>query len=134
MSMYNMINGVDKMAGVLLAMLGLAPGDVGRFRDCYLAKGVREDDGNDVIHIHIYTRNGGGNREGYDDVFYKMRKHDEYVTDYDDDFDCTYATIVFKVPAKYKEVIDELVGEIPGVIPPSPQEKFDRFLSAVKGK
>jgi hypothetical protein len=61
MSMYNALFGVNPLSGVLLGMLGGKPSDVGRFRDTY----VTEQDGQPVIAV--YTRNGGGNRDHYDD-------------------------------------------------------------------
>lgn len=65
-----------------------------RFRDCYLS----EDKG----HIEIYTRVGGGNREDYADEIEKLRSMPTYVSDEDDDFDCTYATFTFGVPEELR--------------------------------
>jgi hypothetical protein len=48
--------------------------------------------------IVVHTRNGGGNREDYEDVFDEMSEHPWYSHDEDDSFDCTYANIYFKVP------------------------------------
>lgn len=53
MSLYNMIFGQNERSDAILATLGLTTGDVGRFRNCYVADG----------EIAVYTRNGGGNRE-----------------------------------------------------------------------
>ena len=65
-----------------------------RFRDCYLS----EDKG----HIEIYTRVGGGNREYYADEIEKLCSMPTYVSDEDDDFDCTYATFTFGVPEEWR--------------------------------
>jgi len=65
-----------------------------RFRDCYLS-GDRE-------HIEIYTRVGGGNREEYADEIEDLRSMPTYVSDEDDDFDCTYATFTFEVPEEWR--------------------------------
>ena len=65
-----------------------------RFRDCYLSE--------DENHIEIYTRVGGGNREGYADEIEKLRSMPTYVSDEDDDFDCTYATFTFGVPDEWR--------------------------------
>jgi hypothetical protein len=89
MSMYNMVFGVSPAAPLLMAALNLKAADVGRFRDCYLT---------DAGEIAVYTRNGGGNRDDYQDVFDALEKHPQYLRDEDDDFDCTYATIYFSVP------------------------------------
>lgn len=53
MSLYNALFGVNDTAPILLAVLGLKPDAVGRFRDAYI----------EGEHIVIHTRNGGGNRE-----------------------------------------------------------------------
>jgi hypothetical protein len=62
----------------------------GRFRDIYL-----NEDGTKII---LRTRNGGGNRESYWYVFEILRSHPNYLNDYDDEFDNTYAYIEFSVP------------------------------------
>ena len=65
-----------------------------RFRDCYLS--------GDGEHIEIYTRVGGGNREEYANEIENLRSMPTYVSDEDDDFDCTYATFVFGVPDEWR--------------------------------
>ena len=92
MSMYNMIHGQNPLSVIYLKMLGLSPDDVGRFRDCYL-------NGDEIA---VYTRNGGGNRESYEEVFAELEEHENYLRDEDDEFDCTYATIYFSIPAQYE--------------------------------
>ena len=73
-----------------------------RFRDCYL--------GDDGDTIEIYTRVGGGNRDAYEDEIGALRNMPTYLSDYDDDFDCTYATFVFGVPDEWRDDF-ELVKE-----------------------
>lgn len=93
----------------------------GRFRDAYL-----NDKGSRII---LYTRNGGGNREDYQYVFDLLRKHPHYVSDYDDDYDCTYAYIEFKVPDEYKGLCEGLAtGENPETI----NSKFHRLIEDLK--
>src|SRR5688572_23415563 len=104
MSLYNMLFGMNAAADLLLAILDLTRSDVGRFRDCYAAM----EEGEPRIVVH--TRNGGGNREhwGDDDVeagedcdctgcviTYRMPTHPNYIRDDDDDFDCTYADVIY---------------------------------------
>jgi len=116
-------------------MLELSLADVGRFRDAYL-----NEDGTKIV---VYTRNGGGNREHYDDeceagencnctgciITYQLPKHPNYICDYDDDFDCTYAYVEFSVPEKYKEMAKGLAtGEKPKTI----QEKFCKSMSELE--
>lgn len=113
MSLYNALFGFNPLAGLLLAMLGLKPDDVPRFRDCYY----------NGEHICVYTRTGGGNRDSYEsperrkanypDLYQTdeevnagpfnrdLRKVPEYVYDDDDDYDSTYATFYFKVPDRF---------------------------------
>lgn len=93
----------------------------GRFRDIYL-----NEDGTEII---LYTRNGGGNREGYWHIFDMLRKHPLYVRDYDDDFDCTYAYIVFKVPDDYSEICRMMAT---GQEPPTISEKFHREIESME--
>ena len=88
MSMYNMLFGTNPDSDRLLEFLGKSREDFGRFRDVYMEDGF----------IVVHTRNGGGNREDYEDVFEEMSTHPWYSHDADDDFDCTYANIYFKVP------------------------------------
>lgn len=83
----------------LLSYLGLRPEDVGRYRGCYLSCG----DGDDAVargemRIVVHTRNGGGNRRRHEHVSRALRAHPSYLTDYDDDFDCTYANYEFLIP------------------------------------
>lgn len=93
----------------------------GRFRDAYL-----NDKG---TMITVYTRNGGGNRPYYQYVFDLLRKHPQYVRDYDDDYDCTYAYIKFKVPDEYKGLCEGLAtGENPETI----NSKFHRLIEDLK--
>lgn len=87
----------------LLSFLGLTPNDVGRYRDCYLSK-----DGKTII---VYTRNGGGNRDNYQDVFNQLSSHPNYITDYDDEYDETFASIEFSVPSEYTEQVSLMLKD-----------------------
>ena len=95
MSMYNMIFGMNPDSDKLLGLLGKTQGDFGRFRNVYMEDG----------YIVVHTRNGGGNREDYEDVFEEMSEHPWYSHDADDDFDCTYANIYFKLPEDEKLMV-----------------------------
>lgn len=95
MSMYNMLFGMNPDSDKLLSLLGKTAGDFGRFRNVYMEDGF----------IVVHTRNGGGNREDYEDVFDEMSGHPWYSHDADDDFDCTYANIYFKVPEDDKAFV-----------------------------
>jgi len=65
----------------------------GRFRDIYFE---RDEEG--TPKVILYTRNGGGNRPSYRHIFKMLSNHPDYIKDYDDDFDSTYAYIEFKAP------------------------------------
>lgn len=121
MSLYNLLFGVNQYAGVLLDMLNLKPDDFGRFRDAYL-----NADGTKII---VYTRCGGSNREEYDYVFAEMAEHDQFITEYDDDFDCTYAYFEFKVPEKFLKQTKLMAnGEKPETI----HEKFTKATKDIE--
>lgn len=116
MSLYNNLFGVNKDANEILALVGLTPGYFARFRDVDLI--------NDGKTVRVFTRTGGGNRENYQVVWEEIRKDSNYITDYDDDFDCTYAYIEFRVPADNLEKAKLLYkGE-----PESFEDKFNRSL------
>ena len=147
MSLYNLLHGTNPLSGILLAVLGIdqpvqnvpeLPKTAGswndnydpesreskkyvdecvkrkiwvsgRFRDIYL-----NEDGTEII---LYTRNGGGNRKEYWYIFEILSHHPNYLTDYDDDFDCTYAYIKFSIPEKARGLVGKLVtGEKPKTI------------------
>lgn len=119
MSLYNMVFGTNPNSDQLLSLLGKDRGDFGRFRDVYVEDGF----------IVVHTRNGGGNREDYEDVFEEMSEHPWYSHDEDDDFDCTYANIYFKVPEdklkSYVALLDQ--GH-------NPSEAWNKFFELVKDK
>jgi hypothetical protein len=116
--MYNAMFGQNPISDVILTMLGLTKVDCGRFRDCSINNG----------EICIYTRNGGGNREEYDWVFDTLSDHPDYLRDEDDEFDSTYATIYFKFPEKYKDLLTQIdSGE-----PFKPDEKWQALIATIK--
>lgn len=92
MSLYNMLNGVNPATFFFLPFLGEKhPDQYPRFRDCSI-----EGD-----EIHVYTRVGGGNRGcGFGEE--ELMEHPNYLRDFDDDYDSTYATYVFSVPDEWK--------------------------------
>jgi hypothetical protein len=117
MSLYNMLFGQNPAADILLAMVGLSRGDVGRYRDCYT-----NEDGSEII---IHTRNGGGNRDDYQQVFDALSKHPNYLRDSDDDFDCTYADIIFSVPEPYRTAVKQ-IADVTDTTPP--EDKWKKLL------
>lgn len=96
MSLYNMINGVNPATFFILPMLGEKhPDNYPRFRDCFV----------DNNEIHVYTRVGGVNRNcefGEEE----LQQHPNYLRDFDDEYDSTYATYVFSIPNEFKNDFD----------------------------
>ena len=91
MSLYALVHGQEAEGPALLALLQeRQPFNVGRYRDGWV-----EREGDSLL-IRIHTRNGGGNREDYDDG--TMSNHPWYLKDADDDFDETYADWWFCPP------------------------------------
>lgn len=95
----------------------------GRFRDIYF-----QNEEGEQPKIILYTRNGGGNRDYYQWVFELLESHPLYITDYDDDFDCTYAYIEFSAPDSVLKFFDGIkTGKIPNV-----SEKFKTEIEAME--
>jgi len=118
-SLYDLVlgDGGQRARGmVLLTFLGNPT--VGRFRDAWVEKG----DGGEPV-IVVYTRNGGGNRECMCDdhpeggclleVIEDLQRNPLYLSDEDDEFDCTYASFRFRCPDN-AEVRDALAGVADG--------------------
>lgn len=118
MSLYNALFGENPDAAVLIGFLGLNKEVFGRYRNAYLNKA-----GDKII---IYTRCGGGNRTEYERVFEMMKRHPNYLRDYDDDYDSTYAYIEFSVPDKYKATAQHMKPET------EPLNVWDQFQNHMK--
>jgi len=135
--MYNMVHGATLATFFILPMLGKHADDYPRFRDCF----TNDDEHPEYKdHIHVYTRVGGGNR-GQDYGEEELYKHPNFVTSFDDNFDCTYATYVFSVPDEWKEDFNKVcAGNVATVsedyqklvrkIYPKLKDKFDEIWSA----
>jgi hypothetical protein len=116
MSMYEIAvaDGRQRERGALLLTILGNPG-VARFRDAWVEK---SDDG---PVIAIYTRTGGpkrrcfcadtGGRHApgscYAACNEALAAHPLYLRDADDDFDATYATFYFSVPAECRDTLAE---------------------------
>ena len=98
MSFYNMVNGFSNACIWVMPMLGRKQDEWPRFRDCFV---------NDEGNIEIYTRVGGNNRnQGYGEE--ALYEDSNFIETYDDDFDNTYATYVFRVPERWKDDFDKI--------------------------
>lgn len=153
MSLYNMIMGVNPCTFFILPMLGRHAEEYPRFRDCHLSS---EDHPEYDDHIHVYTRMGGGNRGCWNEdndgspckctgcTMENLTKEDEnFVTSFDDSYDSTYATYVFKVPEKWKSDFDKIKeGNIGSIskeykeelykVYPKAKDKFDKMFNIYK--
>ena len=144
MSLYNLIHGVNPLASLLLGILRIDPiKDVARFRDCYL---YRSEAG--ALEIHVFTRMGGGNRghSGWNDdgrlgdpgcpcngclMEYRLTKHPDYLRDFDDSYDSTYATYAFRVVEPVRKLVDALASE-PGAMQVPFEERSEVFLQKLR--
>ena len=118
MSLYNMVFGMNPDSGKLLEILGKTQSDFGRFRNVFMEDG----------YIVVHTRNGGGNREDYEYVFEEMSDHPWYSHDADDDFDCTYANIYFKIPEGAEQTLMALRGLDAG---DNPSKQWNELFAAL---
>jgi hypothetical protein len=141
MSLYNMMNGYNEHAGLLCHILGLKVREdmegtpVGRFRDISLNA--------DGTEIYLLTRNGGGNRECWNNTedstsgnclcpgciqTQLLPQHENYINDRDDDFDCTFAITIFSVPKEYLELTKSLAtGEEPMTLEQKTMASIERI-------
>lgn len=141
-----MLHGCNQHADLLCQILKLGvscqvPEDgrwpVGRFRDIYLNE--------DGTEIHLLTRNGGGNRDCWNETddsapgncdcpgcvqCHWLPKHENYISDADDDFDCTFAITRFSVPAEHLERTKNLAT---GIRPQTLEEKTHAAVERVQG-
>ena len=124
MSLYNMVNGYRPEVYYILPMLGKHPDEYPRFRNCFSGKmtnSTTEVDSFDIPMqiadeqkvISIYTRVGGNNRSDYIKEIAELRAMPEYLEDYDDTFDNTFATFVFKVPEKWLADYEHFMNDDP---------------------
>lgn len=120
MSLYNQLFNENPDAAVLIGVLGLNKEVFGRYRDIYL--------NTDGTEITVYTRCGGGNRTEYERVFEMMKRHPNYISDWDDSFDNTYAYIKFSVPEKYADMCKKIA---PKKEPLNVHEKFEQETKAM---
>lgn len=96
--MYNLLFGMNPLADLLLAVIGLKRNDIERFRDVH-----KSDDG---ATIYVRTRTGGGNRDDYPNEV--MRARPEFAGSEDDDYDNTYALDTFNVPEQWRQDVANL--------------------------
>lgn len=124
--MYNQLFGINPVAPLLLALLGLDPKELGRLRDAYISI----IDGK--CFVNVFTRNGGPNREAQDTAIQVLLAHPWYLTDFDDAFDGTYATFTFTVPDDKQQVLKMVYDKNPEQHE-EPMQKFKRLIDKMQG-
>lgn len=113
MSLYNMVNGMNALMTVFLSpFLPLRADLFPRFRDIFLEVNDMNCDFNGG-DIFVYTRMGGGNRDCWENnetdcncpahLADKIENTYPCLGSYDDEFDCTYRTFVFRVIENLKD-------------------------------
>lgn len=113
MSLYNAINGFNQAVFYVLPMLAdRHPETYPRFRDAFVGKmtnsitetdeyGIPKKEMSSEKVISLYTRIGGGNRKDYQKEIIELMKIPGYIEDYDDSFDSSFATFLYKVPEEF---------------------------------
>ena len=128
MGLYNTLFGVNPQSEEILTALNLSVQQIPRFRDAYLSER------NSKQVAAIYTRMGSGNRGHWSEdnnteagpqcgcpgcrAQHGLATHPLYIADQDDDFDSTYATYYFEMPAT-----------LSGANSPTPTDKWRTFLN-----
>lgn len=120
--LYNMIFGVNPMADVLLAVLGLERSETGRFRDCNPSA--------DGTTITLLTRNGGPNRPGYSEFITEIKAHPFFRGDRDDEYDETFQIVEFNTPPDYVMMAKDIARKFGETRPL--REKFEKFMTDLK--
>lgn len=120
MALYTQLFGENKDAVAILGFANLNRDMFPRYRDVFLA-----DKGTTII---VYTRIGGSNRIDYKQEIENIRKHNQYITDYDDNFDNTYAYFKFNILPKYLDTSKYMFKEEPLNV----TQLFERHIERAK--
>ena len=115
----------DELAMAFLTMAGLELEEIPRFRDCYPTKNGKA--------IIVYTRTGGPNREEYTEELENLYNKDNFINDYDDDFDSTYMSLEFTPQPKYKAMLESITNENPQASLTG-AEKLQKVLEMMENK
>ena len=120
MSLYSQLFSENKDATAILGFAGLTREMFPRYRDVFLA-----DKGDTVI---VYTRVGGGNRETYQTDIDEIITHTQYIDNYDDEKDNTYAYFKFNVLPEYLHTAKTIFTEEPLSV----WDMFERHMKRAK--
>lgn len=158
MGLYNILHGVNPFAPLFREVLNLDGSDgkypTGRFRDIWV-----DGDGlkitlftrNGGSNRECYA--GGAfqgdcpkdlpdTREDFNDpmkhnvqcmvrIIYQLRSHPNYIRDWDDDFDRTYAYFEFSIPKEWTEVVKELAKNPKAINMESLKEKTHKVINSI---
>lgn len=117
MALYTQLFGENEDAMAILGFAGLTREMFPRYRDVFL-----DDKG---LTILVYTRIGGANREYYKDAIETLKQHKQYVCNYDDHHDETYAYFKFNVLPEYVDTAKKVFKE-------DPVSVWDKFQNHIK--
>lgn len=117
MALYTQLFGENEDAMAILGFAGLTREMFPRYRDVFL-----DDKGLTVL---VYTRIGGANREYFKDEINKLKLHKQYVCNYDDHHDETYAYFKFNVLPEYVDTAKKVFKE-------DPVSVWDKFQNHIK--
>ena len=100
MSLYGRLFGENEEASAILGFAGLTRGMFMRYRDCFLNP--------EGTIVTVITHIGGNNRDEYRQAHTDIKRHPNYICDYDDAFDNTYCYFEFKVNDKFLETAKKI--------------------------
>ena len=143
MSLYNMIAGMNaELAMIVSCILGFRiDEDIPRFRDVFTG-------GDDCpvnqgeYDILIYTRMGGGNYDHWDDCgkdgepcpYCRLLEHEKepwYIGGYNDDYDCTYRTLIVRFTPEQNAVWEDVKQNGLSKIMPMIKELFPEIWEKI---
>ena len=130
MSLYNMLHGFHPAAAMLLEALEFDTLEkraaIPRFRDIYLFQD----------EIRLLTRTGGGNRPDYEEENTALRSRSDFIKDWDDGFDSTFAWWAYKWPEDWNEQLQHVLEQIkehrPDLLPKDLEELTNAAVERIQ--
>lgn len=130
MSLYDITVGTHPAMTVLLHALGATDEGkaslIPRLRDVYLYP----------EEIRILTRTGGGNREEYETSNEWLRSFHNFLRDWDDEYDPTYAWWAYSWPDAWRpqlqHMLETIQKEAPELMPDSLRAPFEAAIARIK--
>lgn len=130
MSLYDIAVGTHPAMTVLLHALGATDEGkislIPRLRDVYLYP----------EEIRILTRTGGGNRDEYAVDNEWLRSFDNFLRDWDDEYDSTYAWWAYSWPDSWRpqlqHMLETIQEEAPELMPESLRAPFEKAIQRIR--